>query len=116
IIGQEVHDHRIGAVGLSFAATKLKLARATVSGAEDSRSCGLAIGKALLADDLAGVFVLSDGLNVNGSELVRGISSVIGYEIPLTGGLAGDGSQFGETLVGGDCAPMSHMIAAVGFY
>ena len=31
------------------------------------------------ADDLAGIFVLSDGLNVNGSELVAGIAGVVGH-------------------------------------
>ncbi len=41
---------------------------------ERSRGCGEAIGRTLAADDLAGIFVLSDGLNVNGSELVAGIT------------------------------------------
>ena len=69
-----------------------------------------------MADDLAGVFVLSDGFNVNGSALVAGITGVIGSDIPLTGGLAGDGADFKETLVGGDCAPQPRMVAAIGFY
>ena len=81
-----------------------------------SRACGEAIGRALAADDLAGIFVLSDGLNVNGSELVAGITGVVGPKIPLTGGLAGDGAMFEETLVGADCAPQSGQVAAIGFY
>jgi hypothetical protein len=36
--------------------------------------------------------------------------------VSLSGGLAGDGAQFGETLVGADCAPRSRLVAAVGFY
>ena len=78
--------------------------------------CGEAIGRALAADDLAGIFVLSDGLNVNGSELVAGITGVVGAKIPLTGGLAGDSALFEETLVGADCAPQSGRVAAIGFY
>jgi hypothetical protein len=62
------------------------------------------------------VFVLSDGLNVNGSALVAGLCGVIGADIPLTGGLAGDGAEFRETIVGADCAPRPHTIAAIGFY
>jgi hypothetical protein len=69
-----------------------------------------------MGDDLAGIFVLSDGLNVNGSELVAGIASHVGDRIPLTGGLAGDGAKFEETLVGGDGPPRSGQVAAVGFY
>ena len=116
IIGDEVRDDQVTAVALNFAATKIKLACETIVGSADSRSCGEAIGRALFAEDLAGVFVITDGLNVNGSDLVRGITSMIGDNVPLTGGLAGDGAQFSETLVGGDCAPAPHMIAAVGFY
>lgn len=56
------------------------------------------------------------GLNVNGSELVRGLIDVVGNKVSVTGGLAGDGSQFEETLVGANCAPRSHTIAAIGFY
>ena len=55
-------------------------------------------------------------MNVNGSELVAGITGIVGQSVALTGGLAGDGAQFQETLVGGDCAPHNHMVAAVGFY
>jgi hypothetical protein len=61
------------------------------------------------------VFVLSDGLNVNGSELVAGIGKHVG-SVPISGGLAGDGSQFIETMVGLDCRPAARKIAAVGFY
>jgi len=60
--------------------------------------------------------VLSDGLNVNGSELVKGLVAAIGSGIPLTGGLAGDGADFSETLVGGDCVPRAHMVVGIGFY
>jgi hypothetical protein len=58
---------------------------------------------------------LSDGLNVNGSELVAGIVSVVGEGVALTGGLAGDAGQFTETVVGVDAIPRSHLVAAVGF-
>ena len=64
----------------------------------NTRSCGETIGRALSEEDLAGVFLLSDGLNVNGSELVNGLVAAIGPGIPLTGGLAGDGADFAETL------------------
>jgi hypothetical protein len=116
ICNNDVTDDEIAAVALSFARTKLKLACAPASDATQSRSAGESIGRALAADDLAGIFVLSDGLNVNGSALVAGITAVVGERVSLTGGLAGDGAQFQETLVGGDGAPRKHNVAAVGFY
>jgi hypothetical protein len=116
INNNDVNDDEIVAAAISFDATRLRLCREEISNPKGSRSAGEAIGRALAADDLAGVFVLSDGLNVNGSELVAGIGNVIDPSIPLTGGLAGDGADFKETLVGGDCAPRSRTIAAIGFY
>ena len=116
INNNDVNDDEIVAAAVSFDATRLRLCRQEINDAHRSKEFGEAIGRALDADDLAGVFVLSDGLNVNGSELVAGICSVIGPAVPLTGGLAGDGADFKETLVGGDCAPRARTIAAVGFY
>lgn len=116
IRNDDIIDDEIAAVAMSFDNTPLKLACAPAADPTHSFACGEQIGKALAADDLAGIFVLSDGLNVNGSELVRGIVSVVGQQVPLTGGMAGDGAKFETTLVGGDCAPRSHNVAAVGFY
>lgn len=101
---------------MRFERTKIRSALETVSSAADSRACGRKIGEKLQAPDLAGIFVLSDGLNVNGSELVAGITDIVGHKVTLTGGLAGDGSEFQETLVGANCAPHSHTVAAIAFY
>jgi hypothetical protein len=116
INNNDINDDEIVAAAIGFDATRLRLCREEISGPKRSRDCGEAIGRALFADDLAGVFVLSDGLNVNGSELVAGISKMIGPDIPLTGGLAGDGANFKETLVGADCAPRPRAVAGIGFY
>jgi hypothetical protein len=116
IHNDDVSDDEIVGAAVRFDSTRLRLASEPAPGAEHSRACGEAIGATLAADDLAGIFVLSDGLNVNGSELVAGITAVVGREVPLTGGLAGDGARFEETLVGADCAPRTGMAAAIGFY
>jgi hypothetical protein len=116
IRNDDVKDDEIAGAALSFDATSLRLACAQASGPDGSRGCGEAIGRALKGDGLAGIFVLSDGLRVNGSELVAGIVSTAGTHVPLTGGLAGDGSAFETTLVGADCEPRSGVVAAIGFY
>ena len=119
--GGQIHDDdavddEIAGVAIRFDATKIRLVSATINSAADSFNCGLNIGEQLSSEDLAGVFVLSDGLNVNGSALVSGIVQIVGDRVTLTGGLAGDGSKFEETLVGADFPPRSHAIAAIGFY
>jgi hypothetical protein len=114
--GGDVDDGRLSALALAFDRTRVKLAEVRVEEPAQSRVAGLSIGMQLAAPDLAGVFVLSDGLHVNGSALVEGVASAVGPEVPVSGGLAGDGAAFEETLVGGDARPCSGAVAAVGFY
>jgi len=116
IRNHDVTDDEITAAAIRFDATRLRVVCEPALSPEHSRSCGAAMGRALAAHTLVGIFVLSDGLNVNGSELVAGISGAVGAQVPITGGLAGDGADFQETLVCADCAPCKHMVAAVGFY
>jgi hypothetical protein len=116
IRNNDVTDDEIAGAALQFGATRLRVACESAPSPDKSRACGEAIGRALAAPNLAGVFVLSDGLNVNGSTLVDGITAAVGSGVSVTGGLAGDGAEFRETLVGADCPPRKHMVAAVGFY
>lgn len=116
ISGDEVSDDGVTAIALQFQSTTVRLARERIGGANDSRPAGAAIGRALQTPDLAGLFVLSDGLNVNGSELIAGIRSEVGPDVSVTGGLAGDGPDFQKTLVSANCDPEDKLIAAVGLY
>jgi hypothetical protein len=112
----DVVDDTATAVAISFAATSIKLAVEETTQHPDSRTCGAAIGNALKSPDLAGLFVLSDGLSVNGSDLTSGLTSAIGNGIPISGGLAGDGANFERTLVGANAPPRADLAVAVGFY
>jgi hypothetical protein len=115
ICGDEMIESGVNAIAVRFDATTIRTAIENAPNAGHSRICGEAIGRTLASDDLAGVFVLSDGLAVNGSELVAGIGMHVG-DVPISGGLAGDGSQFIETMVGLNCPPERGKIAAIGFY
>ncbi len=65
---------------------------------------------------LRSVLVLSDGISVNGSALVRGLNAILPDSVVVTGGLAGDGERFGRTWVIKDGVPESGYISAAGFY
>ena len=116
IHGSDVLDESMSVVSLSFNRTPLSCVEATVKDAGGSFAAGVAIGKALDSSDLRSIFVLSDGLRVNGSELVRGIRSVTSPDVVITGGLAGDGARFGNTYVGLNGPAQSGRVAGVGFY
>lgn len=116
IFQDEVLDGTLSLLALQFDKTKLKTTSISVGDALDCFDAGVKLGNQLVTDDLAYVFILSDGGRVNGSELVRGIEQSIPSHIPVTGGLAGDGSKFEQTLVGLNEVPVPEKIIAIGFY
>jgi hypothetical protein len=59
INNSDVSDDEIVAAAISFDATSLRLVCQDISDAQQSRSCGEIVGRALARDDLAGVFMLS---------------------------------------------------------
>ena len=81
---QDVTDDEIAAAAIGFDATEVRVASQPAPSPDRSRACGKSIGEALAAPDLVGIFVLSDGLNVNGSELVAGITGTVGKHVSVT--------------------------------
>ncbi len=116
IHGESLKDKSICAAAFRFEHTKLATATAPVNSLDDSQSAGEAIGKELNRPGLRGVFVLSDGLKVNGSALIRGLTSAVPKSVVITGGLAGDGDRFEKTWVLKDGMPATGLVSAVGLY
>jgi hypothetical protein len=114
IHGDELSDRTLVVSIARFEGTKVRATTARVAGPGESFSAGQGIAESLHAPDLRAVFVLSDGLLVNGSELVRGCASALAPDVVVTGGLAGDGERFERTWVIADDEPVSGAIAAVG--
>lgn len=96
--------------------TRLAECLVSIDDSNDSFAAGQRLAQQLDAADLKGVLLFSEGLTVNGSELVRGVNSVLDDAVTVTGGLAGDGDRFRKTWVLGRHATHRHSIAAVGFY
>ncbi len=116
IHGCDVMDDTLSATAMEFSKTEIHAAEADVSAAGGSFAAGQQVGRKLARPDLKALFILSDGTKVNGSELVRGLRDAVGSNVVLTGGLAGDGANFGTTYVGLNAPPMPDKIAAIGFY
>ncbi len=116
ILGEDIDDNSVVATAVEFETTRVQSASLSLEPGASSFEAGAKLASQLAADGLACVLVFSDGLHVNGSELVRGITSVIGDDVPVTGGLAGDGDRFEGTLVGCDGPAEARRIAAIGLY
>jgi hypothetical protein len=116
IVGDEVVDDSVIATAVSFEHTRLRTADVKIGGAKSSYEVGEELARQLNDASLRHVFVVSDGLNVNGSDLARGLASGVSHGVSITGGLSGDGTQFAETWVIADDAEGSQHVAAVGLY
>jgi len=117
IIGSQVHDKTVALTAVKFEKTKLKLVEIELdSVSEDSFKAGRAISAALSADKLKHIMVLSDGLHINGAELVKGLHEDLLPNISITGGLAGDGSDFNTTFLINKNTIKSKTVLGLGFY
>jgi hypothetical protein len=126
IHGSAVSDDTVVATAIHFEHTALRAARVELAEMEASFAAGEQLARLLpptapLPDAatharMTHVFVLSDGLHVNGSDLVRGLVQRLPAEVTITGGLAADAARFEETLVLAEGALAPRTIAAVAFY
>ncbi|HSM72153.1 MAG TPA: FIST N-terminal domain-containing protein [Anaerolineales bacterium] len=116
ISGTEVTNETLVVTAIAFENTSLQGASLKLGEVSDSFQAGVKLAASLPHDSLVHVFVISDGQNVNGSELVSGLTEHLPPSVTLTGGLAGDGDRFQETLVLWDGPPEPDRIAVVGLY
>ncbi|NLI13161.1 MAG: hypothetical protein GX425_11180, partial [Peptococcaceae bacterium] len=116
ICGARVLDNSIVTTAVEFKYTKLHGLQIRLDEMEDSYQAGKNLAESIPKDGLVHLFVLSDGLNVNGSELAKGLTSHLPGHVAVTGGLAGDGSNFEQTLVFWNSAPHKDTIAVLGLY
>jgi hypothetical protein len=117
----EIHNDLLYTSSLSvmvmkFEATTLMLSTVHIDSVDNSFVIGKKIADELTKIDLKSIFVLSDGLNINGSQLTKGFGSSLLADIVVTGGLAGDDANFSKTWVLVDNKPVSNYITAIGFY
>ena len=111
-----VMDDSVQITAILWEKTMQRVAHVKMSGAQGSFDTGAALAKQLKADSLRTVMILGDGLNVNGEELVLGFQSVLGTDIPLFGGMAGDGVTFAKTLQLFNDTISDNLVIAVGLY
>lgn len=116
IMGPYVSDTSLSVAVVQFERSSLEIASAAIKDAKESFKVGQKLASQLAHGRLSAVFVLSDGLHVNGSELVNGLNSALPDNVIVTGGLAADGDRFERTWVISDRKPASSVVTVVGFY
>ncbi len=116
ISGSHISDGSVSVAIAKFEKTPIQIASIKIDSSDASFNAGKQIASMLNKDDLRGIFILSDGLKINGSELVKGLNTLNKNDVVITGGLAGDGSNFKQTWTICNGEIISDAIVAVGFY
>ncbi len=116
VFGPHILDQTLSIAIIQFEKTRIKAIKHSIASPDQSYQVGVDIVNQLNDKDLRAIFILSDGLNINGSELANGLNETIDKNIVISGGLAADGKDFKKTwtIYGNELE--SNQIIAVGFY
>ena len=99
IFDTQVTDDSLSFAAIDFAGTSIRCARVQIDGPEESFAAGARLAAELPREGLVHVLVFSEGVRVNGSELVKGLAGSLPPAVTVTGGLSGDGHRFERTYV-----------------
>jgi len=116
IFGAQVCDDSLVVTAITFEHTTVAGQLSAANTTLNSYQCGRQLASSIPHENLSHVFVLSDGLHVNGSKLVSGLTEHLPVNVSVTGGLAGDGDRFEKTLLLWNGESRSHAVAIIGFY
>jgi hypothetical protein len=115
ILGTEVLDEGAVATAVRFDHTRVASTTAPAS-ATGSAESGKRLAAQLAGDHLVHVLVLSEGIDINGDALVRGMREGLPPHVSVSGGLSADGEAFRETRVLADGRAERNTAAAIGLY
>lgn len=111
-----VFDNRLIVTGVKMKNPSIRATWCEINGIDDSKNSGASLAAHFNQNDLKGIFVLSQGVNVNGSDLIAGIKSKVHENTVITGGLAGDAGAFQKTYVLCNDKVGSNITAGIAFY
>ncbi len=111
-----VDDGTLVLTAVHFDASQVQQSATELQDMEDSHGAGMRLAQGLPAQDLRAVVVLGQGVAINGSAVILGLTEVLGERMPITGGLAGDGGAFSRTYVLDDAGLSAQRVVALGLY
>lgn len=116
ILGTYVHSDSVACTAIRFERSRASLAVVPLPDAAASHAAGRELAERLDPNELVHVWVICDGIGVNGTELARGLTEGLPRGVTVSGGLAGDGARMTRTAVIADAPAQPRVAAAVGLY
>ena len=113
----KVFDGTVSITAVEFERTELRFESISLDDGIKSLDCGRLLMKNFPTQNLKHLMVLSDGIHINGAELIGGIQKHLPKGVAVTGGMAGDGTRFKETVVFDKTGkPVTDCVSILGFY
>lgn len=116
IVDGKIYDDSVAITALYLEKTAVKTAFHNIEHYSNSFELGKSLIRQFATQGLNYILILSDGLLINGTQLVSGMEEGNEAKALITGGLAGDGIDFQNTLVGLNGLPQEGSVVAIGFY
>ncbi|MDO8283861.1 MAG: FIST N-terminal domain-containing protein [Rhodoferax sp.] len=111
-----VEDGSLVVTALHFAHTRIAQSSTVLSGMDDSFAAGKRLASGLPIGGLRAALIFGQGVQINGSAVLSGMTEILGPRLPITGGLAGDGGAFAQTWVLDEQGVSSNRLTCVGLY
>ncbi len=117
ILDDQLYDDTLIISVVEFDHVCVKYASVDIQDYPDSYQAGLALTKKISQSELKACFVLSDGLQINGAEMVAGINQGLSEGVAVTGGMAADQHRFESTwVIDENDKPRPGVISMVALY
>ena len=116
ISGKGVEDGTLVVTAMRFDATRMSQVSTVLAGMDDSFAAGRRLASGLPIVGLRAILIFGQGVQINGSAVLSGMTEIVGAKVPITGGLAGDGGAFAQTWVLDDKGVSSDRLTCVGLY
>lgn len=117
ILDSKVYEESIVLTAIEFEKSSFKIVHENMNTHKmDVEELGYSLIDALPKENLKHTFIISEGTNVNGSGLIKGLESKLKSEVSISGGLCGDDARFERTLASYNENPKEGEVVCIGFY
>lgn len=116
ISAEGVSDNTCVVTAVRFDKTRVQESSTRLASMDDSQAAGTRLARQLPSEGLRAVLLLGQGVAINGSALIAGMTEVLGAHMPITGGLAGDAAAFKESWVLDHTGVHNDQLVCLGLY
>jgi hypothetical protein len=114
ILDIQIYDESLCLTAIEFNSSKVEVHTVNIN--NDPENASIELAEHFKQEGLKSLFVLSDGQMVNGTDLTNTLQNILPDGTVITGGLAGDGTNFSETVLWHNSDYGSGKIIGCGFY